>query len=275
MNNAPPNDIPVSNLGNGANRSGSGRGCFFYGCLFSAIGLLLMVGGGGLMAFLGVRQLVNAVASVAEDGPRKFPEVQAATADEVAALEKRLQAYSDAMKTDHPPTEPLELSETEVNQLINSNDNLKGMVYIDFEPDLIKGEVSIPLDSFTTRFNKLRGKYLNGEVELTAEITSQGFLDVHLKKLTAGNGKQVDANVVAQIGKENLAKEVNNDTEMVELLSKIEKLEILKDKVRLVPRKAKAGPAADTSQIPPEKEFNDAVDDFRKNAGAGEEKPQK
>lgn len=274
MNNAPQTDIPVSNLGSEANRNKNGRGCFFYGCLFSAIGLLLMVGGGGLMVFLGVRQVVNAVASVAEDGPRTFPEIPAATADEVADLEKRLQTYSDAMKTDHPPTEPLELSEAEINQLINSNANLKGLVYIDFEPDLIKGEVSIPLDNFTTRFNKLRGKYLNGEVELTAEITSQGFLDVHLKKLKAGDGKEVDANVIAQIGKENLARDINNDREMVELLSKIEKLEILKNKVRLVPRKAKSGSSVDTGQIPPEKEFNDAVDDFRKNAGTGDGKSQ-
>lgn len=274
MNNAPVENIPISNLGSGSNRNPGGRGCFFYGCLFSVIGLLLMFGGGGLMVFLGLRQVVNAVASVAEDNPRKFPEVPVATVDEVASLEKRLKDYSDAMKTEHPPTEPLELSEMEVNQLINSNASLKGMVYIDFEPDLIKGEVSIPLDNFTTQFKKLRGKYLNGEVELTAEITSQGFLDVHLKKLKAGNGKQVDANVMAQLGKENMARDVNNDKEMVELLSKIEKLDILKDKVRLVPKKAKAGSQVDKSQIPPEKEFNDAVDDFRKNAGEVNDKPK-
>ncbi len=271
MNNAPPDSTPVSNLGSSAERKNGGRGCFFYGCLFSVLGLFLMVGGGGLMVFLGVRQVVNAVASIAEDSPRKFPEVPDAREDEITALQKRLEEYSEAMKTENPPTEALELTETEINQLLNSKPELKGMLYIDFEPDLIKGEVSIPLDRFTSQFQKLRGKYINGEVELTAEITSQGLLDVHLKKLTAGNGKEVDAKVMAQLGKENLARDVNNNTDTVNLLKKIEKLEILRDKVRLVPKKAKSATAPDTSQIPPEKEFNEAVDDFRNNAGKNEE----
>jgi hypothetical protein len=263
----PYQNVPVSNLGSPSANGRSGRGCFFYGCLFSVIGFLLMIGGGGLMVYLGVQQLVTAVASIAEDAPRKFPAVPAATAEELAALEKRIDDYSEAMQTDNPPKQPLELSELEVNQLINGKPELNGLVYIDFEPDLIKGEVSIPLDRITTQLKRLRGKYLNGEAEMTAEITSQGFLDVHLKRLKAGSGKELDGNIMMQLGKENLAKDLNSDPKIVGLLKKIAKLEILKDKVRLVPKNADAANQPERSQIPPEKDFNNAVDEFREGVG--------
>jgi len=263
MNSDPYQNVPVSNLGSPVERSKGQRGCFFYGCLFASIGLIVMVAGGGLMVYLGVQQVITAVATIAEDAPRKFPEVQAPTADELAALEKRLDDYNEAMKSEKPPKEPLELTELEVNQLINSKPELKGLVYIDFEPEVIKGEISFPLDRITTQFKKLRGKYLNGEAELTAEITTQGFLDVHLKKLKGGDGKELDTKIMLQLGKENLAKDINSDPKTVELLKKISKLEILKDKVRLVPKNANAANEADRSQIPPEKDFNNAVDEFR------------
>jgi hypothetical protein len=70
-----------------------------------------------------------------------------------------------------------------------------------------------------------------------------------------------------QLGKENLAKDLNSDPKIVGLLKKIAKLEILKDKVRLVPKNADAASQLERSQIPPEKEFNNAVDEFREGVG--------
>ena len=65
----PYQNVPVSNLGTPGARGRSERGCFFYGCLFSVIGLLVMIGGGGLKGGLAVGE-TDAEAEAMEDVER-------------------------------------------------------------------------------------------------------------------------------------------------------------------------------------------------------------
>lgn len=260
MNSESPNDLPVSQIGGTAPKSQ--RGCLFYGCIFSAAAILLLMGVSTFFIFKGVQQFVKVVASVSEDHPRVLPVVQA-NPEEVQKIRDRLDKIGEQLESDAVITEPIELTELEINQLIQSDPQFKGKFYVDFEPDEIKGEVSLPLDDFSKYFKTLKGKYLNGDAEFTAEITRQGFLDVHLVNLTVGDGKTLPVNAMLQIKKENMAKEMNSDPKVVKVLKKMDRLEILKDRVRLVPRQAAA---ENKSEMPTDKEFDDAMDDFHKGA---------
>lgn len=267
-------EVPVSELGSVYGRKN--RGCFFYGCLTV---LIMMVIGAvflGLIAFVGARQLTDVVAANAEDAPARLPAVEPATEDEIKALEEKLKAFDKALESEEVGAlEPLELTETQLNQLIQKEPNLKGVVYLDLEPDKVTGKVSLPLDPFGQffLFKKLRGKYLNGEGDFTAEITDQGLLVVRLTALRLANGKELPAQAQAQIARENLAGDI--DPEVAKVIKKLDRLEIGKDKVRLVPlgfalKKAMEGktePEGADSTKPSDADFDKALDEFRKEAG--------
>lgn len=239
MNHGEPNQVPVSQLGGGEARGN--RGCLFYGCL-TVLGVFLIATVftvAGLV--IASRQLARFVAENAEDHPSGLPQVEVKS-DEVKALKDRLKSFAEALEDEKKtPPEPLELTELEVNQLIQEESELKGVVYVEFEPDRIDGRISLPLEPFSRISSSLKGKYLNGEAEFTAVITDQGLLDVHLVNLKLGNKKDLPVQVKLELQRENLAKEMNADEETRKALKRLDRLEILKDKIRLVPRKPGEG----------------------------------
>lgn len=284
-------EVPVSELNSMYGRKR--RGCFFYGCLTVFILMIVGVSFIAISTFFLTRQITNLVAANAETAPAQLPAVPPATEEEVKALEEKLEAYSKALEGEDgvKDLEPLELTETQINQLIQTEPELKGRVYFDLEPDKVTGKVSLPLDPFAEffLFRKLKGKYLNGEGDFTAEITErEGLLVVRLTSLRLGNGKTLPAQAQAALGRENLAKDLNTNPDVVRIVRKLARIEILKDAVRLVPldfelrrRLEGQGPAdksvegpkddapkkdAEAPAKPTEAEFDKAVDDFRKEA---------
>jgi hypothetical protein len=272
-------EVPVSELGTMYGRKR--RGCFFYGCLTVFIMMIIGVTAISLVTFFGARQLTKLVAANAEAAPAVLPAVEPATEEELKAFDEKLKAFDEALESDDAKDlAPLELTETQINQFIQKEPELKGVVYLDLEPDKITGKVSLPLDPFAQffLFRQLRGKYLNGEGDFTAEITEQGLLVVRLTGLRLANGKQLPAAAMAQIGRENLAKDFNSNPDVVKVIRKLDRLEIIKDKVRLVPlgfalKKAMEGKGGDTPKkagtdrpMPSEADFDKAVDEFRKEA---------
>ncbi len=284
-------EVPVSELNSMYGRKR--RGCFFYGCLTVFILMIVGVSFIAITTFFVTRQITNLVAANAETAAAPLPAVPPATEDEVKALEDKLEAYAKALEAEDggKDLEPLELTETQINQLIQTEPELKGRVYFDLEPDKVTGKVSLPLDPFAEffLFRKLKGKYLNGEGDFTAEITErEGLLVVRLISLRLANGKTLPAQAQAALGRENLAKDLNTNPEVVRIVRKLARIEILKDSVRLVPldfelrrRLEGQGPAdksgdgpkddapkkdAEAPAKPTEAEFDKAVDDFRKEA---------
>jgi len=284
-------EVPVSELNSMYGRKR--RGCFFYGCLTVFILMIVGISFVAISTFFLTRQITNLVAANAENAAAPLPEVPPATEDEVKALEEKLEAYGKALEAEDgvKDLEPLELTETQINQLIQTEPELKGRVYFDLEPDKVTGKVSLPLDPFAEffLFRKLKGKYLNGEGDFTAEITErEGLLVVRLTSLRLANGKTLPAQAQAALGRENLAKDLNTNPEVVRIVRKLARIEILKDSVRLVPLdfelrrrlegqgpSEKAGDAskddapkkdAEAPAKPTEAEFDKAVDDFRKEA---------
>lgn len=284
-------EVPVSELNSMYGRKR--RGCFFYGCLTVFILMVVGVSFIAISIFFVTRQITNLVADNAEPAAMVLPAVPPATEDEVKALEEKLEAYGKALEGEEggKALEPLELTETQINQLIQSEPELKGRVYFDLEPDKVTGKVSLPLDPFAQFFllRKLKGKFLNGEGDFTAEITErEGMLVVRLTSLRLANGKTLPPQAQAALGRENLAKDLNANPEVMRIVRKLARIEILKDSVRLVPldfelRRRLEGqgaeaeksaddakPEAEAPAKPSEAEFDKAVDDFREEAA----KPQ-
>ena len=257
MNYDEPGEMPVSHLGGGQVPTAR-RGCFFYGCLTLLAAFIIFLTMVGASLFFASRQLAKFVSENADNQPAKLTEV-AATDDEIKAIHNRLKAFGDALEDEKAtPPPPLELTEREVNQLIQHEPELKGRVYVEFEPGKIEGKVAMPLDQFSWLSKAFKGKYLNGEGQFTAEITPQSFLDVHLVDLKLGSQKELPVDVRMQLQRENLAGEMNRDDDVRKFLKKMDRLEILKDKVRLVPR----APAPDRPATG--EELEKAVDDFKK-----------
>jgi hypothetical protein len=255
--------MPVSHLGGGG--QGGRRGCFFYGCLTLLALFMMLLLMAGARLFFASRQLAKFVTENAEDHPAELT-VVTATDEEIQAIQARLKAFEAAFDDEKaPPPPPFELSELEVNQLIQHEPELRGRVYVDFEPDKIDGKVALPLDEFSWFSKSFKGKYLNGEGQFTAKITDQGFLDVHMVDFKLGNLKDLPVQAKVQIRRENMARSLNDDENVRKFLKKMDRLEILKDKVRLVPRSSLPGkdPASPDRPATGE-ELDKAVDEFKK-----------
>lgn len=255
MNYDEPGEVPVSHLG-GPGR-GARRGPLFYGCLILLAALVLFLLMAASTLFFASRQLASFISENAEDHPAELAVVPA-TDDEINAIHARLKAFGDALDDEKAASPaPLELTEREVNQLIQHEPEFKGRIYVDFEPGKIQGKFAMPLDQFSWFSRQFKGKYLNGEGLLTAEITDQGFLDVHLVDLKLNDMKELPVQARVQIQRENLASGMNNEEDVRKFLKKMDRMEILQDKVRLVPRKTSPAPAT-------AEELNKAVDDLKK-----------
>lgn len=265
MNNDEPTEMPVSELGLGRRRN---RGCFYYGFITAVCLILMLLGGVLLLVVVGGRQFVKVLEENSELKAAELP-VVVSTEAQIKSLTTRLDTFGEALEDEKAqPPEPLELTEEEVNQLIQSENQFKGIVYVDFEPDRIRGKLSLPLDLFARLSSVLKGRYINGEAEFSLKITSQGLLDAHLEDIKLSNGKDLPIEVKVELRRENLAKEINQDVDVVKIIKKLDRIEILKDKIRLVPLRKKAADQvkAVPGPIPSGDEFEKAVDAFKEDA---------
>ena len=89
-----------------------------------------------------------------------------------------------------------------------------------------------------------------------------------MKNLKLNDGKELPAQFKIQMRRENLAKDLNTDPESSKLIKRLDRIEILKDKIRLIPRKkgVQQGAASLPAAKPTEEDFDKAVDDFKDEA---------
>ena len=196
-----------------------GRGCFFYGCLTLVVLFLILV----ITTIIGVRYAVNKmVANYTEDHPATLPKLEASSA-EIASLEARVKNFSDALNNGKP-TEPLVLSEREINELIANDPNFvawKGHIYVSLAGDQVQGQVSIPLEKV---MNFLHGRFLNGSATLKVKM-EDGLLYVSLQSLQV-KGLDMPEKALANLRAQNLARDANTDTNNSPTLRKLESIEI-------------------------------------------------
>lgn len=211
--------------------------------------LFLIVGGG--LWYVG-SQVSQAISGLIEEytdkEPRTLPTVEISD-EEVSSVRERFDRFREALQggTAAPP---LELSATDLNALVLFHpefEKLKNYVFFDIADDLLKGEISLPLDILGLPFGK--GLYLNGSAVFDLALDGQGLV-AKISELEI-NGKSLPEQIMKEIKGENVLKDANFEGETKELLRKIKSLQIVDDKIVLELKEGEA-PADAGSEASPD-----------------------
>lgn len=193
---------------------------------------------GSLVAYFGVRYALNRmVARYTAPAPVPVPRVEAEP-EEIRAVQERFQAFADALQAGRPAS-ALSLSERELNLLINhapQAGEFKDHVHVAIVGNKLRGTLSLPLEKLGLR--QLKNRYLNGVAEVKASLEN-GILLVTLDALEV-NGQPVPERIMAGIRSQNLVKDLYKDAASVELLKKLEALEVEDGRLLIKPRAAPA-----------------------------------
>ena len=206
-----------------------GRGCFFWGCL-TCIALFLVV---CIAVFAVLQYFKSQVRAYTDTAPVKLPKVEMADA-EYKELQQRVRSFTDALDAGKA-TNTLTLTEREINALIaksGRNNELADKVYVSFQGDQVKGQISFPLPDLPLLGTK--GRYLNGEATFKAVLTN-GTLFVAPQTIMV-KGKPVPDTVMKNLRQENFAKDAANDPKASEAIGKFDSILIQDGKVIITPK---------------------------------------
>jgi hypothetical protein len=206
------------------------RGCFFYGCLSLVVLSLVLV----LVAYLGYRHLISwVVAEYTDTKPVVIESVEVSPA-QLQALQKRVADFKAALD-DQKFSQELRLTAEDINALI-ANDpgekQLKNKLFVMIDGDRITGKVSWPLDKVWP--SKLKGRYLNGVATFKPSLEN-GVLLVTLEDLQV-KGKPLPAQMLAQFKKQNLAEDIQKDSQNAQTIQKFESIRVTNGAVVLKSR---------------------------------------
>ena len=201
-------------------------GCLLGGCL--AV-FLLMLAGTLLTGYAGYRFYQRQIAQYTSDKQTELPSIEASE-EKLAELDQRIEKFREQVDAGEP-LEPFILTDDDLNALVSREESLRGKVYFDIEGDELSAEVSVPTDAIPGA----KGRFFNGSLTVTASLDN-GELVVHAQEASV-NGDAIPENIMQDIRKENLAKDVDNDPEVRKWLRKFESLEIRDNMIVLSPNK--------------------------------------
>lgn len=239
-----------------------GHGCFFYGCIFAIVLGVLAAVGTGLAAYFGYRWLQRVVDEYTSTTPMEIPAVKLKP-EEQKALDERVANFRAALDKNEP-TEPLVLTEDELNALIAEKAQAAGRVYVQIEGDKLKGQVSLPLDKV---FPQLKGRYFNGKATFRVAL-DDGKLVVFADSAEA-NGKPLPPQFMGELSKQNLAEDANKNPENAATFAKFESIHVKDGKI-IIKGKAKA----EGSSPEPSKEKDGGEPSKEKEGAPPAEKPE-
>lgn len=218
----------------------SGCGCWIWGCLSVVlIGLI----GLGLAVWLGVRFVGGQIEKYTDETPQELPVVEY-DEQELAALETKLEDFKTKLGSGEQ-VEDLVLTADDINAMIASKEELKGKVFVKIEDGQIKGDISIPLDKLPMGMGK--GRYLNASAGFKVAVAN-GILVVTMEEAEV-KGETVPEEIMKELRRENLVKDVKLEPETQKVLTRIEKIEVEDGKIvlRVRPEESKKDAAAETS----------------------------
>ncbi len=207
-----------------------GPGCFLWGCIIAAI---LVVGGTTAIVGSGYYMFVKLRDNFTETQPMALPQVSLSK-EEREAVKDRFEAFRDAVDNG-TAVDPFILTEDEINTLIAESDSdepLKDSLRVQIEDDLLKGQISIPLDDIP--LPGLKGRYFNGTADLRASL-KDGKLEVYVENAEV-KGEPLPKSVMDELRRENLTAETMKDPEARKTLEKIESIEVRDGQVIIVPK---------------------------------------
>ncbi len=180
-------------------------------------------------AYLGFR---FGVAHSTDTRPAALPPARISSED-LARLQTRVGTFGAAL-SGQAPAAPLILSADEANALIQLDTNwaaLKGHLYVTFESNQLKAQISIPADQLGSK--RLAGRYLNAEGLFTIAVRD-GQLQVSPQSLSA-SGRPVPEIDMQQIRARNFALLFTNAA-FNALAAKLENVVITNSTLVMVPK---------------------------------------
>lgn len=240
----PPRPMPP------AKPSSGGRTCLIAGLLGCGGFLTLAIILGIVGFFVGKSMLAGIIEEYTDTEPMELPAVSLSDEqlEEVAA---RIDSFSDALENGSA-TEPLVLTGDEINAWFAAEAASQGAqdfnpadhIYVVIEDDRLKGQITFPLYDFV-QFDVFKGRHFNGSGEFSVSLT-QGVLVVKALALEY-RGKPLPAEMMKEIGNENLAEEFVKDPEAVAFFSKLDAIDVRDGRMIIVPKGAEL-PAAVESE---------------------------
>lgn len=188
---------------------------------------------GGLLAyFLFWTAVDQLLVTFTTERPLAIPQVHLPDA-EYEALERRVGAFSEAIEGDGS-TDPLILSETEINALIQRHAKFKepgSGVVVRIVADQLEGEFSVPASSISP---SLEGRFLNGKAVVGVGIVN-GRVAAFLQDLRVGDRYLPDS-LRERFHQENLLRNVyEEDDDLSRALRRIRSVEVNDGKLILIP----------------------------------------
>ena len=216
-----------------------GRGCFFYGCIVALVLFVLFAVVAGTATFFGYRALKNLALQYTDTTAMPLPKVELPQA-ELERLQARFNAFNADAKAGRPVA-PLLLTGNEINALINHSPGMaqvKDRVHVAIEGDQVKGQISLPLDSFWIL--GLKGRYLNGAGVFKVSLEN-GVLNVRTESLEVKD-KPLPEKFLAELRKYNLAEEVTKNADTAAAIQKLESIQVKDGAVTITARTPQQSP---------------------------------
>ena len=151
-------------------------GCLGKGCMMIVVFLILLAVAFFVGGYVGVRYVVTS------EQPKEIPQVETSDADQAAAKQRWEEFKSgprtppvevtntttdaattatEGVPTPTPSANRIELSASDINQLIAANRKLRGKAFVSIENNIARVQVSVPLEKVG-----FRGRFLNGELQV-------------------------------------------------------------------------------------------------------------
>jgi hypothetical protein len=146
-------------------------GCLGKGCVMLVVFLILLAVAFFVGGYVGVRYVVTSTT------PKEIPQIETTEADQQAVQHRweefkvgprsaPVETTTTSPATESAPPPPpasnrIELSASDINQLIAGNRKLRGKAFVAIENNIARVQVSVPLEKVG-----FRGRFLNGELQV-------------------------------------------------------------------------------------------------------------
>lgn len=198
------------------------RGLWGGGVALLGLGFLMLTAAGVGSYRIYQRQ----VTKYTSDSARSLP-VVTVSPEELQEIESRMEAVQSSDEQEGEP-EQLVLTAGDINALISQEQRLRGRVLVAIRNGQVEADVSLPTDGVPGA----EGRYFNGLVIMAAAL-DDGELTVTMQQASV-NGEPVPETIMALIRKQNFAKGVERNPELVQNLKRFDRLEIVEDKIILI-----------------------------------------
>ena len=210
-------------------RSDAGN-CWVYGCATVVIVGIV----GAIVAVFAAKAFYNKLVEETTDVVQvELPAVDA-SADEQTKTIEGFDTWKDAVENEEPGTNALHLSQQDINILIQHHPDFEKMsdyMFVTIDESEISSELSVPLDFLG--WESLEGRFFNGSVKLDIAF-EDGYLRVYAKEASL-KGEPISDEIMGAFRSENLAKDQQNNPQLMGIFEHLESVEIVDGELIITP----------------------------------------